>query len=145
MRRFASLRRMSNTPHSLTLHNPKNHRKSLEFCVAPCSLEFSVDSNSESNSTESKQFTQSTTLKTQTRLCPLKYIGAQAPTAPRPCRGVKNALRKCRSAFLAFLTRQGKSEALSPIAEKEKRRFIFFGAGESGERGNPFFFCANKR
>ncbi|WP_394994981.1 hypothetical protein [uncultured Helicobacter sp.] len=60
---------MSNTPHSLTLHNPKNHRKSLEFCVAPCSLEFGVDSYSESNSTESKQFTQSTTLKPLSRLC----------------------------------------------------------------------------
>ena len=40
--------------------------------------------------------------------------GAIAPTATRPCRGVKNALRKCSSAFLAFLTRQGDSEALPP-------------------------------
>ena len=66
---------MSNTPHSLTLHNPKNHRKSLEFCVASCSLEFSVDSNSESNSTESKQFTQSTTLKTLIKALPLAWCG----------------------------------------------------------------------
>ena len=53
-------------------------------------------------------------------------VGAQAPTATRPCRGVKNALRKCSSAFLAFLTRQGDSEALPPkdillAAEKSQR------------------------
>ena len=39
---------------------------------------------------------------------------ASAPTDTRPCRGVKNALKKCRSAFLAFLPRQGDSEALPP-------------------------------
>ena len=81
--------------------------------------------------------------------------GAIAPTDTRPCRGGENALKKCSSAFLAFLPRQGYSEALSPIAEKtqrvaskaqqKQRRFILFGAGESGERGNPFSFCANTR
>ena len=82
-------------------------------------------------------------------------VGAIVPTTSRPCRGGENALKKCSSAFLAFLPRQGKSEALSPIAQKDptgckrsaakKRRFIFFGAGESRERGNPFSFCANTR
>ena len=55
---------------------------------------------------------------------PLQYVGAIAPTASRPCRVWqsasffrKNALRECRSAFLAFLAflpRQGYSEALPP-------------------------------
>ena len=82
--------------------------------------------------------------------------GAIAPTATRPCRGVKNALRKCSSAFLAFLTRQGDSEALPPkdilcgcrkdptgckqSAAKTATLYLFRGWGERGE-GNPFFFC----
>ena len=74
-----------------------------------------------------------------------KMCSTQVHTDTRPCRGGENALKKCSSAFLAFLPRQGYSEALSPFAEKKKRRFILFGAGESGERGNPFSFCANTR
>ena len=79
-------------------------------------------------------------------------VGAQAPTATRPCRGVKNALRKCSSAFLAFLTRQGDSEALPPkdillAAEKsqrvaskaqQKQRRLFRGF-RSGEGITPLF------
>ena len=70
-----------------------------------------------------------------------KMCSAAAHTDTRPCRGGENALKKCSSAFLAFLTRQGDSEALPLFAEKEKRRFIFFGAKGSGEGINPFFFC----
>ena len=83
-----------------------------------------------------------------------KMCSAAAHTDTRPCRGGENALKKCSSAFLAFLPRQGYSEALSPIAEKtqrvaskaqqKKRRFILFGARESGERGNPFSFAIHK-
>ena len=59
----------------------------------------------------------------------------EVQSASRPCRGVKNALRKCRSAFLAFLTRQGKSEALPLIAEKAA---AFSGLGRAGRGEHPF-------
>ena len=142
-----------------------------------------IDSNLESNATESKsktiseskKLTESTTPQNLNKALPDSNNGCdstdlaelqncaifaeqksdsnmshEVQTAPRPCRGVKNALRKCRSAFLAFLTRQGYSEALPPKdilcgCRKEKRRFIFFGAKGSGEGINPFFFCENKR
>ena len=103
----------------------------------------------ESNSidSESKQLTQSTTLKNLSKALPNinnvrnsasraesmpidsaifatqksnQCVGAIAPTATRPCR------------------------VWQSVSAAKKRRFIFFGAGESGERGNPFFFCANK-
>ncbi|WP_394994749.1 hypothetical protein [uncultured Helicobacter sp.] len=89
-----------------------------------------------------------------------KMCSTQVHTDTRPCRGGKNALKKCSSAFLAFLTRQGKSEALPPkdillaaektqrvasAAQQKQRRFILFGALASGEGINPFSFCANKR
>ena len=81
-----------------------------------------------------------------------QYVGAIAPTTPRPCRGVKNALKKCSSAFLAFLPRQGKSEALSPFAvpkackqsaAKTAALYLFRGWGERGE-GKPLFAKKHK-
>ena len=89
-----------------------------------------------------------------------KICSASAHTTSRPCRGVKNALKKCSSAFLAFLTRQGYSEALPPkdillAAQKDPtgckrsaaktRHFILFRGFRSGEGINPLSFCANKR
>ncbi|RDU55036.1 hypothetical protein CQA49_04195 [Helicobacter sp. MIT 00-7814] len=51
----------------------------------------------------------------------------------RPLRGEKKALRKCSSAFLAFFSSKGSSEALPLIAEKEKRgAFTFSGLGGAG-------------
>ncbi|WP_395002130.1 hypothetical protein [uncultured Helicobacter sp.] len=52
--------------------------------MASCSLEFSVDSNSESNSTESKQFTQSTTLKTLIKALPIKIYRCASTNRPSP-------------------------------------------------------------
>ena len=79
---------------------------------------------------------------------PINYVGAIAPTTPRPCRGVKNALKKCRSAFLAFLTRQGDSEALSPFAVPKackqsaaKTAAAFSGLGRAGRGETPFLFA----
>ncbi|WP_394995069.1 hypothetical protein [uncultured Helicobacter sp.] len=34
-----------------------------------------------------------------------------------------------------------KTQRVASKAQQKQRRFILFGAGESGERGNPFFFC----
>ena len=87
-------------------------------------------------------------------------VGAIAPTATRPCRGGKNQEQGGSSATADFsketsfskeacaLPRQGDSEALSPIAQKDptgckrsaakKRRFIFFGALGAG-RGETLF------
>ena len=142
-------------------HNPRISGKPSAECK--------TDSESNSTNSDSKQLTESTTSKNLCEALPNinnsacastsraesmpidsaifaqqksnKYVGAIAPTISRPCRGGKNALKKCSSAFLAFLTRQGDSEALPLFAEKEKRRFIFFGAKGSGEGINPFFFC----
>ena len=91
-------------------------------------------------------------------------VGAIAPTATRPCRVWQSVsfFRKIRSKVAAvppliFLKKLRFLKKLALCLDKEqkdptgckrsaakKRRFIFFGAGESGERGNPFFFCANK-
>ncbi|WP_394908222.1 heavy metal translocating P-type ATPase [uncultured Helicobacter sp.] len=80
-----------------------------------------------------------------------QMCSATAPTISRPLRGVKNALRKCRSAFLAFLTRQGESEALPLIAEKTQRvasvaqqksgALSFSGLGRAGRGETPFSFA----
>ena len=34
-----------------------------------------------------------------------------------------------------------KTQRVASKAQQKQRRFIFFGAGESGERGNPFSFA----
>ena len=76
-----------------------------------------------------------------------EICSASAHTTSRPCRGGENALKKCSSAFLAFLTRQGDSEALSPIAvpkackqsaAKTAALYLFRGF-ESAGRGEPLF------
>ncbi len=87
-----------------------------------------------------------------------KMCSAAAHTDTRPCRGGENALKKCSSAFLAFLAflpRQGYSEALSPIAQKDPTGckqsaaktaalYSFRGWGERGE-GKPFFLLRYTR
>ena len=86
----------------------------------------------------------------------LQNCAINAAQKSNQCGGAKNALRKCSSAFLAFLTRQGDSEALPPkdilcgcrkdptgckqSAAKTATLYLFRGWGERGE-GNPFFFC----
>ncbi|WP_395001962.1 hypothetical protein, partial [uncultured Helicobacter sp.] len=76
-----------------------------------------------------------------------QYVGAQAPTASRPCRGGENALKKCSSAFLAFLPRQGKSEALPPkdILCGCAKSGGFFGALRvRGGDNTPFSFAQTR-
>ncbi|WP_394996617.1 hypothetical protein [uncultured Helicobacter sp.] len=74
----------------------------------------------ESSFLESKSITQSTTPKNPNEVLPRQ---GKARLSPR--------LRK-------------KTQRVASEAQQKQRRFILFGAGESGERGNPFSFCANK-
>ena len=91
---------------------------------------------------------------------PNKCGGAQAPTDTRPCRGGKNQEKGGSSATADFSKETSfcldkdtarhsprlrkKTQRVASKAQQKQRRFILFGAGESGERGNPFSFCANK-
>ena len=84
---------------------------------------------------------------------PVTLSCAEHPES-RPLCGVQSLEQGGRSALRNDCARSGKARLSPPppIAQKDptgckrsaakKRRFIFFGAGESG---NPFFFCANKR
>ncbi|WP_394908982.1 glycosyltransferase family 61 protein [uncultured Helicobacter sp.] len=70
-----------------------------------------------------------------------KMCSTQVQTASRPLRGAQSLEQGGSSALRNDCARSGNSEALPLIAEKEKRRFIFFGVKGSGEGINPFFFC----
>ena len=112
-----------------------------------------LDSESELLNLESKPTRDSVFSLHSTLGLPVKLSCAEHPES-RPLRGVQSLAKGGRSAS-ATIALEAEVARHSPRLSKKTQRVaseaqqksgaLSFWAGESGERGNPFFFCANKR
>ena len=163
----ASLRRMSNTPHSQEEAIAQSNTANTRIVGGEI---LDSQGNSESTDLDSEFISEShphtnPESSTDSKLSAVEYIStaiesmdaesvARSDSLSRKLSGVqKSEARRAVVPRLRFLARSGKSEALPLIAEnklcavsleKKKRSFILFGVKGSGEGINPFSFCDTK-